>query len=208
MFAALVLNTILAVPVVSQALHRPQVSRPAYLRVKNGDIIFQTSLSSQSQAIQLATRSRYSHMGIVFMRNGKPYVFEAIGRASYTPLAHWIRRGHKGHYVIKRLKPSFVKLDKSVISKLESEAARLAGKPYDLLFGWDDDKMYCSELVWKIYYRATGIKIGKRKTLRSFNLEHPVVRKKLFERYGKKIPLNMPVISPADMFNSSKLHSL
>jgi hypothetical protein len=32
---------------------------------RNGDIIFHTSRSAQSVAIQLATQSRYSHMGIV-----------------------------------------------------------------------------------------------------------------------------------------------
>lgn len=32
---------------------------------KNGDIIFQTSKSNQSKAIQLATDSKYSHMGII-----------------------------------------------------------------------------------------------------------------------------------------------
>ena len=45
--------------------------------VKDGDVIFQTSLSSQSVAIQRATHSRYSHMGIIFFRSGQPYVFEA-----------------------------------------------------------------------------------------------------------------------------------
>ena len=34
-------------------------------KIKNGDIIFQTSKSSQSKAIQLATNSKYSHMGII-----------------------------------------------------------------------------------------------------------------------------------------------
>lgn len=33
---------------------------------EEGDIIFQTSMSSQSQAIQLATHSPYSHMGVLF----------------------------------------------------------------------------------------------------------------------------------------------
>lgn len=31
----------------------------------DGDIIFQTSKSSQSQAIQVATHSKYSHMGVL-----------------------------------------------------------------------------------------------------------------------------------------------
>ncbi len=43
---------------------------PALLR--NGDIIFQTSRSGQSLPIQLATRSPWSHCGIVYVKDGKP----------------------------------------------------------------------------------------------------------------------------------------
>src|SRR5437773_3573503 len=46
--------------------------------VQDGDIIFQTSRSSQSLAIQRATHSPYSHMGIILYRSGRPFVFEAI----------------------------------------------------------------------------------------------------------------------------------
>ncbi len=39
--------------------------------IKEGDIIFQTSLSSQSKAIQLATNSKYSHIEIIFKDKSK-----------------------------------------------------------------------------------------------------------------------------------------
>ncbi len=79
------------------------------------------------------------------------------------------------------------------------------GKDYDLYFEWSDRRIYCSELVWKIYKRATGIEIGKLEKLKDFDLTNKVVRKKLEERYGKNIPMNEQVISPASMFNSDKL---
>lgn len=44
-------------------------------RLRNGDLIFQTSQSAQSQAILLATHSAYSHCGILFRRNGQWRVF-------------------------------------------------------------------------------------------------------------------------------------
>lgn len=56
----------------------------------DGDIIFHTSLSAQSSAIQKATHSRYSHMGIIFLKSGEPYVYEAIRTVQYTPLKKWI----------------------------------------------------------------------------------------------------------------------
>jgi hypothetical protein len=60
--------------------------------VREGDLVFHTSRSSQSQAIQRATGSKYSHMGIVLFRDGKPFVFEAVQTVRYTPLERWLAR--------------------------------------------------------------------------------------------------------------------
>lgn len=46
--------------------------------VREGDVIFQTSLSEQSPLIQIGTRSKISHCGIIVMRGGKPYVLETL----------------------------------------------------------------------------------------------------------------------------------
>jgi uncharacterized protein YycO len=46
----------------------------------------------------------------------------------------------------------------------------MIGKDYDFAFGWSDDKIYCSELIWKIYKQATGIEIGKLEKLGNFDL--------------------------------------
>lgn len=70
----------------------------------NGDIIFQTSSSGQSSAIQIATKSQYSHMGIIYLEAEKPWVYEAGGTVTLTPLESWTARGMEGHFVIKRLR--------------------------------------------------------------------------------------------------------
>jgi hypothetical protein len=36
--------------------------------IQNGDIIFQPSQSKQSKAIQIATKSKYSHCGIIYKK--------------------------------------------------------------------------------------------------------------------------------------------
>src|SRR5689334_18853796 len=72
-------------------------------QLRDGDIIFRSSQSSQSEAIQRATGSPYSHMGVVLFRAGAAYVFEAESRVRYTPLAAWIARGRGRHFVVKRL---------------------------------------------------------------------------------------------------------
>ena len=176
--------------------------------IKNGDLIFQTSLSGQSKAIQLATKSKYSHCGIIYNENGKFYVFEAIQPVKTTALDKWIARGKDGHYVIKRLKNADQILTNKTLQKIKKEGEKFKGKNYDLTFDWSDDKIYCSELIWKIYKRATGVELGKLEKLSDFDLTSEVVKKKMKERYGDKIPMDEIVISPAAIFESDLLKTI
>jgi len=170
-----------------------------------GDILFQTSRSSQSQAIQLATHSRYSHMGLILRHAGNLEVLEAAGQVKFTPLAEWIDRGEGGHYVIKRLKDPSRLSDSGGLARLEKAALKLVGRPYDLYFEWSDDKIYCSELVWKAYERGLGIRLGELATLGSFDLSSGAVKAKMAERFGDRVPLDERVISPSAVFDSPLL---
>lgn len=162
-------------------------------------------MSSQSLAIQRATGSRYSHMGVLLYHHGAPCVFEAVSTVRYTPVRDWIARGAGGHFVLKRLRSADRLLTPAAIDRLHSAARLFEGRSYDLTFEWSDTKLYCSELVWKLYDRALEIRIGRLQLLREFHIDDPVVRKKMQERYGKQIPLDECVISPASMFNAEQL---
>ncbi|MDM8514803.1 YiiX family permuted papain-like enzyme [Desulfobacterales bacterium HSG16] len=176
--------------------------------LKNGDIIFQTSKSSQSRAIRIATRSKYSHMGIVYIVSGNPFVFEAVQPVKLTPLDKWIQRGENGHFVVKRLKNADRLLTAGTLTKMKKIGQAYKGKDYDLFFEWSDTRMYCSELVWKIYKKTLGIEIGKLQKLSDFDLDHVEVRAKLDQRFKTQIPVNEPVISPARMFQSDLLSTV
>ncbi len=153
----------------------------------------------------MATHSKYSHVGIIFFKDGRPYVYEAARTVRYTPLKQWIDRGEGGHYVVKRLQNAGKVMTSRSIEKLKSIAAGFQGKPYDFAFDWSDDKIYCSELVWKIYDQGIGVKIGRLKKLRDFDLSNNAVKKLIKKRYGDQVPLNETVISPADIFLSDLL---
>ena len=174
-------------------------------KIQSGDIIFQTSKSRQSKAIQLATNSKYSHMGIIYENDEKFFVYEAVQPVKMTPLIEWINRGENGHYVIKRLENSDQILTKSIVAKMKQIGEHFKGKPYDIYFEWSDDKIYCSELVWKIFKQAVDIEIGQLEQLADFDLSNDIVKAKMKERYGDNIPMDEKVISPAAMFNSDKL---
>lgn len=169
---------------------------------EEGDIIFHTSRSEQSIAIQKATNSPYSHMGIILYKKHEPYVYEASNIVKFTPLKQWIAQGISGKYVIKRLKIGLTEKQKA---ELYQQALKYQLKLYDLTFSWSDKRIYCSELVWKIYSNAIGIKIGDLQQLYEFNLSSSQVEAKLKERYGHNIPTNEIVISPKAMFDSPLL---
>lgn len=173
--------------------------------IKIGDLIFQTSLSGQSKAIQAATHSKYSHCGLIFKDGNEFFVFEAVQPVKRTPLDKWIARGENGKFVVKRLKNAGQILTPATLQKMKQVSEEFTGKNYDLTFEWSDNKIYCSELIWKIYQRATGLEVGKLQKLKDFDLTNKAVKKKMVERYGNKIPMNEIVISPSAIFESELL---
>ena len=200
--------TIISIAILASLIYwgkEANIFAKADVKAQNGDIIFQTSRSDQSKAIQLATQSKYSHMGIIYENDGQFYVYEAVQPVKLTPLEEWINRGESRHYVIKRLANAEQVLTPATLVKMKSIGERFKGKNYDIYFEWSDEKIYCSELVWKIYKEATGIEIGQLEQLSGFDLTNDIVRQKMKERYGNNIPMNEKVISPAAMFNSEKL---
>jgi uncharacterized protein YycO len=181
------------------------ISKNNASELQDGDIIFQSSKSGQSLAVQLATNSIYSHCGIIFKEGNEYVVYEALQPVKKTPLSKFIDRGDDDKYVVKRLSNANQSLTPTVISLMKTEVQKQLGKNYDLTFEWSDDKIYCSELVWKTYQRCTGLEVGITQHLKDFDLSHPEVKKIVEERYGKNIPLEETVISPGAIFESKQL---
>ena len=188
-----------------QGLIAEKDSRNGEINLQNGDLIFHTSRSNQSQAIQIATNSKYSHMGLIYKKGNDFFVYEAIQPVKFTKLNTWINRGENGKYVVKRLKNSDEILTKEGLKKMKLEGEKYLGKDYDLQFKWSNEEIYCSELVWKIYKEAFNIEIGKLERISDFNLSDRVVQSKIKERYGNNVPENELVITPDRMFNDTKL---
>jgi len=170
-----------------------------------GDIIFHESNSEQAKAIKAATKSRYTHVGIIFKYGNDYKVLEAVEPVRITPLSSFIKRGQKNHYVIKRLNDRDKVLTNSKIQEMKQYGDSLLGRHYDIYFGWQDDRIYCTELIWKLYDKFTGKKLGDLKTLKDFDLSSSKVQYLMKKRYGNNIPYSEPVISPVDMFNSAEL---
>ena len=99
-----------ALPFCSMVAETFTVQTVPAKNVREGDVIFQTSLSQQSPLIQIGTRSMITHCGVVVMKNGKPYVLETQRRIVLTPLDKFITRGKDGRYWLKRSKKDNIKI--------------------------------------------------------------------------------------------------
>lgn len=171
--------------------------------LREGDIVFSSSPLGQGQAIIDATSSPYTHCGIVFMEAGKPMVLEAVEPVGVTTLEAFVSRSTPGTFTARRLK--------SPVTPEAYQKARVWGKArigmkYDLQFRWDDQRMYCSELVWKIYEKA-GVRLCEPSRFRDYVLDKPSVRKFIDERYGgrAKFPMDERVVAPSDLAASTML---
>jgi hypothetical protein len=179
------------------------VSRPTRAdepRLESGDLVFETSTSRQSAAIRWATRSPWSHVGIVEVSGGRASVIEAIGRVSRTPWASFRRRARRGGEILV-LRPR--DLDLRMRAAAVERARGFLGRPYDARFGWGDDRLYCSELVVKAYERGAGISYGRRERvgdLRTFGIEGAMER-----RWGGKVPRDLVLVTPASIAEDRRL---
>ena len=172
--------------------------------VKDGDVIFQTSLSSQSQHIQDATNSNLSHVGIIYIKEGKPYVFESVEPVKITPLDEWIYRGKEKKYTVYRsIKP----LSETDLNRMYDYCVSQQGKQYDWKFQWNDDKIYCSELVWYAY-NSVGVELSIPKPFSDFHIEKEEIKKEIIRRYGNNFVKSEPVVSPKCLAESKYLEKI
>ena len=171
--------------------------------LQNGDIVFSGSTAGQGGAIIAATGSPYTHCGIVFLRDGKPLVLEAVQPVSVVSLEIFKSRSKPGTFMARRLKSP---LSAANYQMARTWAEAQVGKNYDARFRWDDDTLYCSELIWKIYQHG-GVELCAPRRFRDYHLDDPKVKKLVGERYGsiEKMSLDEKVVAPSDLATSPLL---
>lgn len=171
---------------------------------QEGDLIFHESQSEQSKAIREVTESRWSHVGVLFLEKGLWYVAEAIQPVTVTPLSSFIIRGKNKEYRIYRL-PGLTNQQRS---QLSVEASKFIGKNYDVYFEWSNDRIYCSEFVYKIFYSATGIEIGTVQKFRDLKLDGPYAKELIRRRStdtGHSLNLDEHIVTPVSQINDGNL---
>jgi len=132
---------------------------------QEGDILFQSLPRGELvDAIEGVTGSEWSHCGILLRQGGRWVVAEALGEVTYTPALLWIVRGRDARVAVYRI-PDLSRHARSI----EAGVERLRGRPYDFKYAPDDEEIYCSELVHKVFARELGVEIGQWERLGDLN---------------------------------------
>jgi len=166
-----------------------------------GDIIFQSLSGSElGMVIESATKSPFSHCGIITKQGDAWMVLEAIGPVQEIPLASWILRGKDMKYDVFRLDDRY----QTKIPNIIDNARAYLGRPYDIQYQFDDDKIYCYELIFKGFKQATGEDLGNVVELGTLNWkDHEDFIRRIT---GGDLPLNRLMITPADLARAKQLH--
>lgn len=178
--------------------------------LNDGDIVYIKSQSTQSKLLKLTTNSDWTHVGMLFKRNGGWDVIEAVQPVQWTSIYSFVRRSKNFDFVIQRPKFSF---DPKIV-KAYSESK--LGLNYDLIFAWDDSRWYCSELVWKAFTEVSSLKLGELQRIGELqNIDSEIIKreaKKRFSSYGESYDHEAwkgeLVITPIQMMESENLQTV
>ena len=168
---------------------------------QEGDFVFQSLPHGDLvDAIEGASHSKYSHVGMVIRKNNEWFVREAIGPVIDTPIQEWIHRGriHQAFDAYRLRAPL-----QAVVPDLIKASEAFLGRPYDFRYRMDDEAIYCSELLYKSMLSASGLRLGKLQKLSE--LDWRPYRTTIEKYEGGKVPQDRLMITPRSLSEASAL---
>ena len=110
--------------------------------LREGDIVFIETRSFQSKFVKMGMMSIWSHCGIAVNTPEGVQIMEADSTVRILPVERFVAKSVGGKYIIK---PPAQTLQDPINQE------KWLGRWYDLKFSFDNEEVYCSELVWLIY---------------------------------------------------------
>ena len=132
-----------------------QFSFSQNVKLKTGDILFQSmNCGPLCEAINEVTEGYqgkdFSHLGMVYIKNDSIFIIEAAGEAvKITPYETFKTYTNEPMY-IGRLKKKYLKY----IPEAIEFALQQDGVPYDDAYVYNNEKYYCSELIYDAFLHS------------------------------------------------------
>ncbi len=166
--------------------------------IEAGDILLQPLKCWSCSLIEQQENSEFSHVGIYL---GQDQVAEAyFDKVKIVSLAEFMKKTDPARFVLVR---RLVVQPDEFERKLRLEVDKLLGLTYDRWFLWNNDKIYCSELVYKVLAPIVELRdLSPKEMLFDVNPEH-------WDRYFRdQTPRGQLGISPEDFNLSSDFISV
>ena len=175
-----------------------------------GDIIVQDIQNATGDLMREAMPAEWTNIGIIFRRDadGAMVVMDVIGKVRLTPLPEWISAGRENKVALYRLKDGENQLVPKNVKKLRVACKPFKSTPADRYFGWSDDELYSSELVWKVYQNGLGISLCPLRKLNTLSLGGEKVKPLITKKYGAVVPATEYAVTIADIYSSPQLKLL
>ncbi len=158
--------------------------------LREGDIVFIETKSFQSKFVKLGMMSIWSHCGLAVNTPEGVQIMEADTTVRILPIERFIDKSVGGKYIIKRPKQQLTQ---------PIDLNEWLDRWYDLKFSFDNEEVYCSELVWLIY-KAQGIELCPPvKINEHFMVRFPVMQRALAER---GISPEQEAVAPCDLLRA------
>ena len=172
---------------------------------QEGDVVFQSLPHGDLvDAIEGITHSPYSHCGVVLRNDQNQWVvIESIFKVHETPLFLWIFRGRGAEFAAYRLDPKY----SSSIPEFKKDLLAYSGRPYDFDYDMTNDRsLYCSDLVYLAFDKASGEKLGKLEKLGDLDWKpfEPFIKS---EQNGA-LPLDRTMITPSSLARAPQLRQI
>lgn len=114
--------------------------------LQTGDIILLDMDCFSCELIENETGGPFSHSGIVLKLGSQVYVAQSLGSVHHIPLQAFLGYSNKVPHVIRPKHINFSKKRKL----LENYKRKYLGMDFDHDYVWDDEKLYCSEFIYKL----------------------------------------------------------
>ena len=181
-------------------------------KLQEGDLLFQDLDSSPlCDAIELVSpgfkEGDFSHIGIVVSNNNKLMVLESIPpKVKLTEITNFLDRSHDKNgnpkVIVGRLKNQY----KNAIPKAIKFAKEQLGLKYDNIFLLNNDKYYCSELIYEAFLEDSIFQLNKMTFLHPDTGDTLTTWLDYYHKLKEDIPQNELGINPGMMSLSEKIN--
>ncbi len=199
-FLLIVLPVIAVLLIFGWLFIRPHIWYWTY-SPQEGDVLFQSlPHGALTNAIEGSTHSPWSHCGIVARERDQWVVYEAYGSVQHVPLDTFWKRTRRHQFAVYRWKQPH---DAQINDILAAVRTRV-GLPYDAKYEMDDEKIYCSELIYKAFHDVTGQPMGDLVRLDDLNWQP--YEQTIRQLEGGPPPLDRMMITPRGLSEAPQLY--